>query len=114
MMSKFARLISAASIYTFVRKCFAMYTGIQDGRKGEKPNNIGALNLWFVNQYAADYDMPSGTRHVELADQLAQRKWCTTIFATPFNYTSGRYERPVGVFKPFLRVESGADRKSVV
>jgi glycosyltransferase involved in cell wall biosynthesis len=47
-------------------------------------------HVWIVNHYAVGPDMPSGTRHYNLARQLIARGHRVTIFAASFDHASGR------------------------
>lgn len=74
-----------------------------------KPSRSGNnRRLWLVNHYAIAPDMPGGSRHYELACLLGDHGWSTTIFATPFNYSTARFVRKVSPTRPFLsKVEEG-------
>lgn len=75
-------------------------------RKPSQPGNN--RRLWMVNHYAIAPDMPGGSRHYELARLLGEQGWSTTIFATPFNYSTARFVRNVSPVQPFLtEVEDG-------
>lgn len=65
--------------------------GDQDKHRVKHQHN----RLWIVNHYAVTPDMPGGTRHYELATLLKSHGWTTTIFASPFHYSTRKFVRPV-------------------
>jgi glycosyltransferase involved in cell wall biosynthesis len=54
------------------------------------------MRLWIFNHHATAPDQGSGTRHYDLASQLAQSGHDVTIFAAGFNHFTGREERLAG------------------
>lgn len=48
-------------------------------------------DLWILNHYAAPPDAGAGTRHHDLAAELADRGIRTTIFASAFSHFTGRH-----------------------
>ena len=66
--------------------------------------NPASMRLWIFNHHAVAPDQGSGTRHYDLAVQLAQSGHKVTIFAAGFNHFTGREERLTGwqVFRPEL------------
>ncbi|MFC2095138.1 glycosyltransferase family 4 protein [Candidatus Bipolaricaulota bacterium] len=45
-------------------------------------------SLWIINHYAVPPTMPGGTRHFELAKQLAERGWDVTLVASSFHHAT--------------------------
>jgi glycosyltransferase involved in cell wall biosynthesis len=54
------------------------------------------MRLWIFNHHAAAPDQGTGTRHYDLASQLAQSGTEVTIFAAGFDHFTGREERLAG------------------
>lgn len=44
------------------------------------------MNIWIFNQYAIPPDLPSGTRHFDLAHELVRRGHQVVIIATSFHH----------------------------
>jgi glycosyltransferase involved in cell wall biosynthesis len=82
-------------------------------RKLRRPSTLddkdsSIRSVWMFNHYANSPDTAGGTRHYELASVLKENGWSPTIFATPMNGITGRFERPISVFSPVVkRSESG-------
>lgn len=57
-------------------------------RQIEVYRELLAPNLWIFNHYAVTPDLPGGTRHFDLARELAKRGWQVTIFASSFQHQS--------------------------
>jgi hypothetical protein len=51
------------------------------------------MNLWIFNHYAITPDLPGGTRHYDLARELAKREHQVTIFASGFQHSCHREMR---------------------
>jgi glycosyltransferase involved in cell wall biosynthesis len=45
------------------------------------------MNIWILNHYAITPDMPGGTRHIDLAQELVKKGHQVTIIAAGFNHT---------------------------
>jgi len=48
------------------------------------------MNIWIFNHYAITPDLPGGTRHYDLAQELVKRGHQATIFASSFHH--GRHQ----------------------
>lgn len=67
-------------------------------------------SLWMVNPYALPPSIPGGTRHYETSLLLKEYGWQSRIVATPYNYNTHTFDRPVTLRSPHLdRVEDGVD-----
>ena len=51
------------------------------------------MNIWIFNQYAHPPDLPGGTRHYDLGQELVKRGHQVTIFATSFHHYLHREAR---------------------
>jgi len=51
--------------------------------------------------------MPGGTRHYELAQLLRSASWDTTVFASPLNYATATFQRPVSLRRAVMRRDEG-------
>jgi len=49
------------------------------------------MNIWIFNHYAITPDLPGGTRHYDLAQELVKHGHHVTIFASNFNHDQRRY-----------------------
>lgn len=45
-------------------------------------------NLWIFNHYAITPELPGGTRHFDLGQNLVKQNYNVTIFASSFNYST--------------------------
>jgi len=51
------------------------------------------MNIWMFNHHAQGPEIPGGTRHYDLAKQLASYGHSVNIFAAGFHYTLLRFNQ---------------------
>lgn len=61
----------------------------REAATGPRPRSRGE-SLWIVNHYAASPEDSTGTRHFDLARELAQKGYRVTIIASSFDHQTGR------------------------
>ena len=65
------------------------------------------VKIWILNHYAQPPDMPGGTRHYELGQQLLQHGYAVTVFASSFRHAQRRESQSYSSQSSFVEEVDG-------